>query len=155
MHQTIKKVGEDVEALRFNTAISQMMVFASDLAEDLEKSGHAYRETSETLVKLLSPFAPHIAEEIWESLGHKQTLAYEPWPAFKPELTVEDTVNVVFQVNGKVRVEHGVAKGTPREALEALARGHEKFKTYLEGQEVIKVVAVPDRLVNFVVKPKG
>jgi leucyl-tRNA synthetase len=132
-----------------------MMIFVSDLAEDLEKAGHAYRETSETLVKLLSPFAPHIAEEIWEALGHAGSLAYEPWPTYRPELTVEDTVNVVFQTNGKVRVEHGVPKGTSREALEALARGHEKFKAYLENQEVVKVIAVPDRLVNFVVKPRG
>jgi leucyl-tRNA synthetase len=155
MHQTIKKVTEDVEALRFNTAISQMMIFVSDLAEDLEKAGHAYRKTSEALVKLLAPFAPHIAEEIWEILGHGESLAHAPWPAFDAALVVDDTVNVVFQVNGKVRVEQAVAKGTPREALESLAREHAKFRPWLENQEVVKVIIVPDRLVNFVVKPKA
>jgi leucyl-tRNA synthetase len=154
MHQTIKKVTEDIEGLRFNTAISQLMIFVGDLGEDLEKTGAAYRETSEVLVKLVSPFAPHIAEEIWEILGHEESLAYAPWPEYDEALTVEDTVNVVFQTNGKVRVEHQVAKGMSKADLEALARNHPKFKPYLDASEVIKVIAVPDKLVNFVVKPK-
>ncbi|HLP41722.1 MAG TPA: class I tRNA ligase family protein, partial [Fibrobacteria bacterium] len=155
LHQTVKKVTEDIEALRFNTAISQMMIFVGDLSEDLEKSGHAWRETSEALVKLLAPFAPHIAEEIWEHLGHTESLSHAPWPVFRPELTVEDTVTVVFQTNGKVRVEQPVAKATSREALEAMARSHPKFMSWLENAEVVKVIVVPDKLVNFVVKPKG
>jgi leucyl-tRNA synthetase len=106
-------------------------------------------------VKLVSPFAPHIAEEIWEILGHGESLAYSPWPLHNEALTVEDKVNVVFQTNGKVRVEYEVAKGTAKEELEALARAHPKFKPYLESGEVIKVIAVPDKLVNFVVKPKA
>ncbi|MDB5105043.1 MAG: leucyl-tRNA synthetase [Fibrobacteres bacterium] len=153
-HQTIKKVTEDIENLRFNTAISQMMIFASDLGEDLDKTGSAYRETSEILIKLVAPFAPHIAEEIWEALGHKQDLVYAPWPIHDEALTVEDTVHVVFQTNGKVRVEHSVPKGTSKEDLEAQARSHPKFKPYLDASDVIKVIVVPDKLVNFVVKPK-
>jgi leucyl-tRNA synthetase len=153
-HQTIKKVTEDIENLRFNTAISQMMIFVNDMGEELEKTGKTSRFAAETLVKLLVPFAPHIAEEIWETLGRKTSLAYEPWPAWREELTLDDTVTVVFQTNGKVRAEHPVPKGTSKDALEAMARSHPKFKAYLENQDVLKVVAVPDRLVNFVLKPK-
>jgi leucyl-tRNA synthetase len=153
-HQTIKKVTEDIEGLRFNTAISQMMIFVGDIGEDLEKTGVAYRETSEILVKLVAPFAPHIAEEIWETLGHKQSLTYEPWPVHQEALTVEDSVIVVFQTNGKVRVEHTVPKGTGKEEMEAMARSHPKFMPYLESGEVIKVIAVPGKLVNFVLKPR-
>ncbi|MEO6095392.1 MAG: leucine--tRNA ligase [Fibrobacteria bacterium] len=153
-HQTIKKVTEDIEGLRFNTAISQLMIFVGELGEDIEKTGSAHRMTSKILVQLVAPFAPHLAEEIWEALGHKQSLTYAPWPVHEEALTVDDTVNVVFQTNGKVRVEHQVAKGTSREALEALARSHPKFMPYLESGEVVKVIAVPDKLVNFVVKPK-
>jgi leucyl-tRNA synthetase len=154
MHQTVKKVTEDIEALRFNTAISQLMIFTGEMGDELEKTGATSRAVAETLVKLLSPFAPHIAEEMWESLGHKETLAYAPWPAWDEALTVEDTVNVVFQTNGKVRVEQPVAKGASKQELESLARNHPKFKAYLEGVDVVKVIAVPDKLVNFVVKPK-
>ncbi|MEO7423797.1 MAG: leucine--tRNA ligase, partial [Fibrobacteria bacterium] len=154
-HQTIKKVTEDIEGLRFNTAISQLMIFVSDLGEDLDKAGVAYRETSEILVKLVSPFAPHIAEEIWEALGHRYSLAYAPWPAHIEALTLEASLNVVFQTNGKVRVEQEVPKGTAKDALESLARNHPKFKPYLDAGDVIKVIVVPDKLVNFVIKPKA
>jgi leucyl-tRNA synthetase len=154
MHQTIKKVTEDIEALRFNTAISQLMIFVGEMGEALEKAGATSRVAAETLVKLLAPFAPHIAEEMWEVLGHKESLAYAPWPKWDEALTVENTVNVVFQTNGKVRVEQPVAKGTSRQDLEDMARNHPKFKAHLEGAEVIKIIAVPDKLVNFVLKPK-
>ena len=153
-HQTIKKVTEDLDNLRFNTAISQLMIFTNELAEDMDKSGAIPRQSAETLVKLLAPFAPHIAEEIWEAMGHKTTLSYDPWPVYNTVLTVEDTVTVVFQTNGKVRVEHPVAKGTAREALEAMARDNAKFQPYLENVDVVKVIVVPDKLVNFVVKPR-
>jgi leucyl-tRNA synthetase len=154
MHQAIKKVTEDIENLRFNTAISQLMIFVGDMQDELDKTQAMPHAAAETLVKLLAPFAPHIAEEMWQLLGHRESLAYAPWPAFDAALTVDDTVNVVFQTNGKVRVEQPVAKGTPKDALEAMARNHPKFKAYLEGADVIKVIAVPDKLVNFVLKPK-
>jgi leucyl-tRNA synthetase len=154
MHQTIKKVTEDIEGLRFNTAISQLMIFVGDIGSESEQAGATSRAAAETLVKLLAPFAPHIAEEMWESLGHARSLAYAPWPKWDEALTVEDTVNVVFQTNGKVRVEQPVAKGTSKEDLEALARNHPKFKPYLDGAELVKIIAVPDKLVNFVLKPK-
>ncbi len=161
-HQTIKKVTEDIDSLRFNTAISQLMIYTGELAEEAEKAGSdgaggtvgLPRWSAETLVKLVAPFAPHLAEEIWEILGHLESLTYVPWPEWREELTVENTVNVVFQTNGKVRVEQAVAKGTSREALENLARANAKFQPYLENAEVVKVIVVPDKLVNFVVKPR-
>jgi leucyl-tRNA synthetase len=152
MHKAIKKVTEDVDGLAFNTAISAMMVYVNDLAEHLEKEGKAYRETSEALAKMLSAFAPHIAEEMWQVLGHKKTLAYEPWPSFDVALTIDNEVEVVFQVNGKVRARETVAKGTSKEALEAAARAQEKMAEYLKDATILKVIDVPDKLVNFVVK---
>src|SRR5690606_898433 len=152
MHKAIKKVTEDVEALAFNTAISAMMVFVNDLSEHLEKEGKAYRAPAEALAKMLSAFAPHIGEEIWAALGHTGTLAYEPWPTYDAALTVDNDVEVVFQVNGKVRAKETVVKGTAKDALEALARGNAKIAEYLKGATVLKVIAVPDKLVNFVIK---
>jgi leucyl-tRNA synthetase len=152
MHKTIKKVTEDVEGLAFNTAISALMVFVNDLSEHLEKEGKAYRAPAEALAKMLSAFAPHIGEEIWASLGHAETLAYEAWPAYDPALTVDNDVEVVYQVNGKVRARETLAKGTSKEALEAAARGNEKVAEYLKDATVLKVIVVPDKLVNFVVK---
>jgi leucyl-tRNA synthetase len=154
MHQTIKKVTEDIDGLRFNTAISQLMIFVGDMGDELEKTGATPRTAAETLVKLLAPFAPHIAEEMWEILGHASGIAYEPWPAWDEAQTVEDTVNVVFQTNGKVRVEHPAPKGTSKADLEAMARAHPKFKSYLDGADIVKVITVPDKLVNFVIKAK-
>jgi leucyl-tRNA synthetase len=154
-HRCIQKVTEDLEGLRFNTAISAMMVYTNDLSEALEKQGEAYRYTSEILVKLLAPFAPHIGEELWRQLGHPHTLAYEPWPQWDPKLVAEEEVEIVFQTNGKVRARETLSKGLPASELEARARAHEKFAAQLAGVEVIKVIAVPDKLVNFVVRPKG
>jgi leucyl-tRNA synthetase len=151
-HRCIKKVTEDVEALRFNTAISAMMVYVNDLAEALEKEGTAYRYTSEVLAKMLSAFAPHIAEEMWQALGHPETVTYEPWPTYDEAMTVDDAAEVVFQVNGKVRGRETFSKGTAKEALEAAARAHEKIAEYLKDAQVLKVIIVPDKLVNFVVK---
>lgn len=152
-HQTIQKVSEDIENLRFNTAISHLMIFSNEIAEEVDKTGVIARETAETLIKLLQPFAPHLAEEIWEIIGNKSVLSYDAWPVFNPELAVENSVTVVFQTNGKVRVEHTAAKGTAKEALQAMAESHEKFKPYLENMTIVKVIVVADKLVNFVVKP--
>jgi leucyl-tRNA synthetase len=154
-HRCVKKVTEDLEGLRFNTAISAMMVYAGELSDALEKEGAADRAASEILVKLLAPFAPHIAEEIWQHLGHENTLAYEPWPKWDPALVAEDAVEVVFQTNGKVRARETVPKGLSREALESKAREHDKIAAYLTTHEVVKTISVPDKLVNFVLKPKG
>ncbi len=154
-HRCIKKVTEDLDGLRFNTAISAMMVFAGELSAALERDGFAYRATAEIAIKLLSPFAPHIAEELWQTLGHAQSLAYEPWPAWDADRVTENEVEVVFQTNGKVRARALLPKGLAAADLEARARSHEKFAAHLVDQNVIKVIVVPDKLANFVVRPKG
>jgi len=146
-HRTVKKVGEDIEALRFNTAISQMMIFVND-ATKLEKRP---RRLLEQFVLLLSPFAPHLSEELWERLGHGESLAYESWPSYDPAKTVEDLVEVVIQINGKIRSRIQVARDTAESTLEQLAGNDETIRRYLDGKNAAKTVVVKNRLVNFVV----
>jgi leucyl-tRNA synthetase len=148
LHKTIKKVGEDTANLDFNTAISQMMIFVNDCF----KFDQLYTQVWDSFVLCLAPYAPHLAEELWQQAGHQNTLAYEPFPIYDPALTVDDQVEVVIQVNGKVRSKLLVARGTDTKTLEEEARQNERIQEYLSGVTVVKVIAVPDRLVNFVVK---
>jgi leucyl-tRNA synthetase len=153
LHATIKKVTNDLATLSFNTAISQMMVCVNELTSAEKRPVSALR----TLLVLLSPFAPHMAEELWEQLGKKfpgfaGCAHAQTWPAHDESLLVENELEIVLQINGKVRDKMVVAKNAPREALESAARAHEKFAAQLVGKEVIKVIAVPGKLVNFVVK---
>jgi len=146
LHQTIKKVGEDTEVLAFNTAISQMMIFVNEVTAQEKRP----RKLLEPFVLLLAPYAPHLAEEIWEKLGHQQSLAYEPWPQFEPALLKEDTVTIVLQVNGKLRDRADVpAQHSPAE-LEILALANDRVKEHLAGKQVKKVIVVPGKLVNIV-----
>ncbi|WP_026690741.1 leucine--tRNA ligase [Alteribacter aurantiacus] len=145
-HQTVKKVSEDCEGLRFNTAISQMMVFIND-AYKQDKLPRAYMEG---FVKLLSPIAPHISEELWEKLGHEGTITYEAWPTYDESKLVENEVEIVVQVNGKVRSKMVIAKDADREAMEKEALALDKVKEDIEGKTVRKVIAVPGKLVNIV-----
>lgn len=148
LHRTIKKVGEDIEGLRFNTAISQMMIFVNEM----NKKDVRPRAVMETFVLLLAPFAPHLAEELWRLLGHDASLAHESWPAYDPSHTVDDEVEVILQVNGKLRDRMTVAKGMATDLLESAARDNEKVRSFLEGKTVVKVITVPDKLVNIVVR---
>jgi leucyl-tRNA synthetase len=134
--------------MAFNTAISRMMEFTNAM------SGQAVRPKSvlESFVLLLSPFAPHIAEELWSALGHAQTLAYEPWPQADPQWLVEESVEVPVQVNGKLRTRIVVPVDTVADVLQATAEADEVVRRQLEGKTVVKVVVVPGRLVNFVVR---
>jgi leucyl-tRNA synthetase len=109
-------------------------------------------EAMEKFVLLLSPLAPHLAEELWEALGHEKTLAYEPWPMVDPKWLKEDTIEVPVQVNGKLRGKISVAAGSDQAALEAVAKADEKIAELLTGKTIVKTVVVPGRLVNFVVK---
>jgi leucyl-tRNA synthetase len=146
-HQTVKKVGEDIEGLRFNTAISQLMIFVNEAMklEDLPR-----RELEQFLL-LLSPFAPHIAEELWELMGHKHSLSYEPWPAFEAAKTIEDKVEVVLQVNGKVRGKIEVPQGTNEKEIERLAHLDTNIQRHIEGKKIIRIIVVKNKLVNIVV----
>jgi leucyl-tRNA synthetase len=148
-HQTVKKVGEDIEALRFNTAISQLMIFTNE-AMKLERKP---RGILEQFVLLLAPFAPHLAEELWQRLGHEKTLAYEPWPSYDPAKTIEETVEVVFQVNGKVRSKVQVAIDTAETELERMALSDAHVKRHIDGKRLARTVVVKNKLVNFVVTP--
>ena len=146
--KTVKKVTEDTANLDFNVAISQMMIFINEAA----KIDSLPREMWEGFVLLLSPYAPHLAEELWEKLGHKETCAYEKWPTFSEEYCVEDTKEIVVSVNGKVRDKFQAASGTAKEDLERTAKETEGFKKFTDGKTIIKTIIVPDKLVNFVVK---
>ena len=117
LHQTIKKVGEDTDTLAFNTAISQMMIFVNEVTAQEKRP----RKLLEPFVLLLAPYAPHLAEELWEKLGHKQSLAYEPWPKYDEALLMESTVTVVVQVNGKLRDRIEVPANSSQAELEKLA----------------------------------
>ncbi|MGM8216544.1 leucine--tRNA ligase [Bacillaceae bacterium W0354] len=145
-HETVKKVTEDYEALRFNIGISQMMMFVNECY----KVDTLPKEYAEGFIKLLSPVAPHIAEEIWSLLGHTDTITYEAWPTYDEEKLVEDQVEIVLQVMGKVRGKASVPKDASKEELEEIALNHEKIKEWIEGKTVRKVIVVPGKLVNIV-----
>ena len=148
-HQTVKKVGEDVEALRFNTAISQMMIFLNEAMKQEQKP----RRLLENFILLVAPFAPHLAEELWQKLGHTMSLAYEAWPVFDPSKIIEDTIEVVFQVNGKVRSKVQVALNTAEGELEALAKSDTHVQRHLDGKQIKRTIVVKNKLVNIVVSP--
>ena len=151
LNAMIKKVGEDLEALAFNTGISAMMVFINE-AEAFAKAGGVPREYLEKFVLCLSPFAPHLGEELWAFLGHDKTLAYEPWPAYDPNALVENEIEIPVQVLGKLRGRVTVAADATPAQMEEAARANPDVAKFLAGKTVVKVVAVPKRLVNFVVR---
>ncbi len=148
LHQTIKKVTEDIESLSFNTAISQMMIFVNEFLN----AGIKPRVAMETFVLLLSPFAPHVAEELWCRLGHTKSLAYEPWPGYDDAKTKTDTIEMVVQVNGKVRSKFPVAVNVDDESLRKLVMNDDNVKKYVGGKQVEKFVVVKNKLVSVVVK---
>jgi leucyl-tRNA synthetase len=148
LHRTIRAVTDDIDRLAFNTAISRMMEFTNFMSE---QTVHP-QSVLESFVLLLSPFAPHIAEELWSVLGHSQTLAYEPWPEANPALLVQDTIEIPIQVSGKLRGKIVVPAGLDAAALQAAAEADVQVRRHLEGKTVVKVICVPGRLVNFVVK---
>ncbi|MCJ0571601.1 leucine--tRNA ligase [Enterococcus cecorum] len=145
-NQTVKKVTEDFENLHFNTAISQMMVFVNE-AYKTDALPYAYIEG---FVQLLAPIAPHIAEELWEILGNEGGISYVPWPTFDEAALVESEVEIVCQINGKVRAKLMVPVDSSKEALEELALANEQVKEQIAGKTVRKVIAVPNKLVNIV-----
>jgi leucyl-tRNA synthetase len=151
MHATIKKVTQDIEALSFNTAISQMMIFVNSLIPANPRPRGAIR----VLLELLNPFAPHLTEELWERLGLAQPnstrlLAQQPWPAWEEAFLIEDEIEMPVQVNGKLRDKIIVKKDATAEEIESTARANEKVQEHLAGKTVKKVVVVPGRLVNIV-----
>lgn len=147
-HQTVKKVTEDYEGIRFNTAISQMMVFINDCY----KADVIPAEYAEGFVKMLAPMAPHIAEELWQLLGHDSILSYEQWPTYDETKLVDDEVEIAVQVAGKVRAKIVVAKDASKEDIEKVALADEKVQEYMAGKNLVKIIVIPSKLVNIVVK---
>ena len=145
-HATIKKVGEDIEVLAFNTAISQMMIFVNAFTNAEVHPVSAMR----TLLVLLSPFAPHLAEELWSRLGLPGFAADQPWPQYDPQLLIDDEVEIVMQVNGRVRDRLVMSRDATREQIEAAALASPRLPEFTAGKEIKKVVVVPGKLVNIV-----
>jgi leucyl-tRNA synthetase len=154
LHQTLKKITEDFETRwHFNTCIASIMELVNILyVEEPNISAAPMAEILEKLALMLAPFAPYLSQEIWEELGNEGAVFRQPWPAFDPELAKEDLAEIVVQVNGKLRGRIHVPFGTPKEELETLAVADEKVQPYLAGKQVVKLITVPDKLVNVVVK---
>jgi leucyl-tRNA synthetase len=147
-HKTVRAVTEDIEHLRFNTAIARLMEFANALTP-LERRPRA---AVEAFVLLLAPLAPHLGEELWSILDHDRSLAYAPWPIFDPDLARDDAQEYVIQVNGKIRHKIVASADMTADMLLALVKADPKVKDLLTGKTILKEIAVPGRLVNFVVR---
>ena len=148
IHSTIMAVTRDIESLSFNTAIARMMEFVNFFTKEAVRP----RQGMESLVLLLSPYAPHMAEELWQALGNDHSLAYQPWPNFDESLTRSSEIEVPLQINGKLRAKLVVPADINAEQLEHAARNHEKLADWLDGKQIVKAIVVPGRMVNFVIK---
>ena len=148
MHKTIKKVGEDYERMKYNTAIAAMM----SLVNEFTKKGSVTKGEYMTLITLLNPVAPHMTEELWETYGGEGLLSLHAWPEFDEAKTIDDEIEIVVQINGKIRDKMTVPAGLDRDSLSGIAMESEKIKSLTEGKNIVKVIAVPGKLVNIVVK---
>lgn len=145
-HQTVKKVTEDYDQLHFNTAISQLMIFLNEAkGEEILPKQYA-----EGFVQLLAPIAPHLMEELWQKLGHEESISEVPWPAYDEALTVENQVEIVLQINGKVKAKETIALDLDKSSMEEVALRNETIQEELTGKTIRKVIAIPNRLVNIV-----
>ncbi len=149
LHKTIKKATVDIENMRFNTAISQFMIFMNHL----QKVGKVSRETAKTFTLILAPFAPHLCEELWQMFGSKKTLTLETWPKYDENLAKDDVITIAVQVNGKTRATLDVPADISKEDFLAQARADEKVAKYLANQTILKEIYVPGKICSFVVKP--
>lgn len=153
-HKTIKNVTEDLDRFHFNKAVARIRELTNALEElkvTDKDSACVFSEGIEAAIKLLQPMIPHIAEELWKELGHKEMLVNTPWPSYDEKLVVDDTVTIAVQINGKLKVAIEVAKDAPKEELEKIALDNDKVKAALEGKQVRKVIIVPNRIVNVVI----
>ena len=148
VHKTIKKVGEDFERMKFNTAIAAMM----SLVNEFYKKGSVTKDEFLTLITILNPVAPHMTEELWEKYGNGGLLSISPWPKYDEDKTVDDEIEIAVQINGKVRDKAIIPAGLDREETEKAVMGTDTVKALIEGKNVVKVIPVPGKLVNIVVK---
>ena len=146
LHKTIKKVTGDTSSLNFNTAISQMMIYSNELA----KLNAVPKELWEPLVIMLGAYAPHLGEELWEILGHGESVSKAPWPGFDESLAADSEATIVVQVDGKIRDKFNAPAGTAKEELEKIALALPGTMKWTSGQKIAKVIVVPDKLVNVV-----
>ncbi len=146
LHRTIKKVGEDIEAIHLNTAISEMMIFVNQFSKNRVKPLEIVRN----FILLLSPFAPHLAEELWQKIGEKESLAYHPWPLYQEKYLVQESYILPVQINGKVRLQLKARIGETQENILKKIRQEEKLEKYLKGKEIKKIIFVPDKIMNLV-----
>ena len=147
-HKTIKKVTEDIDAMKFNTAIAAMM----SLTNDLYARGNASVDELKTLITLLNPFAPHLTEEIWSEFGGEGLLSLAAWPVYDEAKTVDNTVEIAIQVNGKLRGTMMIAVDDAKDAIIASAKENENVKSFIDGKNIVKEIYVPGKLVNIVAK---
>jgi leucyl-tRNA synthetase len=145
--QTILKVTEDIENLKYNTAVSALMI----LLNSLEKEEQIARSVFERFLVLLSPFAPHLSEELWEKMGHTTSIFETTWPEYDADKVVIESVMIVVQINGKVRAQFEAQSDLSEEAMKGLALEQEKVQEYTEGKEIRKIIVVPNKLVSIVV----
>jgi leucyl-tRNA synthetase len=148
LHKLIRKAGEDVEAMKFNTTIAAMMEFINAVY----KAGSIGRGQAERFLLVLAPFAPHVAEELWQALGHGCSLAYEPWPEYDQAMVVDATVELPVQINGRIRAKVSVPAGAPEADVIAAALADPRIAEAVAGKEIVKRIVVAGRLVNLVVK---
>lgn len=148
VNKTIKKVGEDFERMKFNTAIAAMM----SLVNDFSKKGSVTKDEYKTLITLLNPVAPHMTEELWLTYGNGELLSLQPWPQYDEKKTVDDEIEIVVQINGKIRDKLMIPAGLDNDGTQEVAMNTDKIKSLIEGKNVVKVIAVPNKLVNIVVK---
>ncbi|MCH7994411.1 MAG: class I tRNA ligase family protein [Planctomycetes bacterium] len=146
LHKMLKKVGEDIESFKLNTAIAEMIAFTNHLTSVKVRS----KSLLEQFVLILSPFAPHICEELWQRLGHPETLAYEPWPTYDPKLAKDTEIEVPVQIKGKLRARIMLPADADPQTMETAALANETIKKFLEGKTIRKVIVVPGKLVNIV-----
>jgi leucyl-tRNA synthetase len=147
LHQTIKKVGDDIESLHFNTAIAQMMIFTNLVI----KKGKINRQSASDFIRLLAPFAPHLAEELWSGNHGLNSVSHSQWPSFDEKFLVEDSIEYPVMINGKLRFKLNVAAGTIPKDLEEMALAHETTQKWSEGKTPKKVIVVPNKIINIVV----
>jgi len=147
-HQTVKKVTGDFETLGFNTAIAQMMVFINEVY----KCGTCPREFAEGFIKMMSCITPHVGEEIWQVLGHSESIAYESWPKYDEAKCASDVIEMPIQVNGKVRNVLNIAKNASKDEILEIVKSDEKIAQAIEGKTIVKEIVVPGKIINIVVK---
>ena len=148
MHKTIKKVSDDIEKMKFNTAVAALM----SLVNDFYKAGSITRGEFRTLLLLLNPTAPHITEEMWQNCGFEGYIHNAEWPSYDEDKTRDDEIEIVFQVNGKIRGKMSVAAGLDRDALSEFVMAKDEVSAAVGDKQIVKVIAVPDKLVNIVVR---